>query len=109
MELSSILGLCTAVIAILGLIGAVIARDRSLNQSIRSGDEGIELRVDAKVSALHERINKTRDEFVRRDDFASLISRFDDSVRDLSHEVKGTNDRIDQFMSAIASGKTHAR
>lgn len=71
------------------IVLAAFARDRALMGMINS-----------QTSQIHERINRTRDDFVRRDDLAEHLSRldkqFDDmraDLRSLSAEIRASNGR----------------
>lgn len=74
---------------------ALIASFRSLSASIKSGDD-----------ALHERINRTRDDYVRRVDLDVHIKQLRDSMKELKEETresaKETNKRLDQVLAVLA-------
>lgn len=111
--------LIVAVVAVLGCVGGVIARDRYIAGTITNGDKAVRDEFDRKIAAmkadcdkdanvLHERINKTRDEFVRRDDLDGHLARIEKSISGMHEEQKGTNKRIDEFMTAMASNNGHS-
>ena len=83
-----------AFIGIVGLIGGIIARDRQLTTLIKTGDD-----------QLHERINRTRDDYVRRDDLAQNNARISDDLRQLREELHKSreeqNRRLDVILTAI--------
>lgn len=106
------------IVAVLGCIGGVIARDRYIGSTIANGDKAVREECERKInsvkadcdkdtSVLHERINKTRDEFVRRDDLDGHLARIEKSISGMHEEQKGTNKRIDEFMTAMASSNGH--
>ncbi len=74
---------------------ALIASFRSLAASIKTGDD-----------ALHERINRTRDDYVRRVDLDGHINQLRDGMKELKEEsresAKETNKRLDQVLAALA-------
>ncbi|MBX8802654.1 hypothetical protein HBA92_18110 [Ochrobactrum sp. MR28] len=76
-------------------IVALIASFRSLAASIKTGDD-----------ALHERINRTRDDYVRRVDLDGHINQLRDGMKELKEEsresAKETNKRLDQVLSALS-------
>lgn len=63
--------------AFAAIVGGLIARDRYVLRLITQGDD-----------KLHERINRTRDEYVRRDDLDHHVLRLDASVQSLSKDFK---------------------
>lgn len=80
---------------ILGLVtaaGGLVARDRHVLGKIQSGDD-----------QLHERVNRVRDEYVRRIDLDAHIVRLDASVQKLSEEISrsstATNQRLDALLA----------
>lgn len=89
-------------------IGGLIARDRYINAAITNGDKAVRDEMTKDIGVCHERINKTRDEFVRRDDLDGHLARIEKSIVGMHDEQKGTNKRIDEFMTAIAS-KNHGK
>lgn len=105
----------TAVVLLLGVVGCVggiVARDRYISNTIVSGDKAVrdefdrklevmQVEVDKDAAILHERINKTRDEFVRRDDLDGHLSRIEKNIGAMHDEQKGMNKRLDDFMVAM--------
>ena len=79
-------------------IVALIASFRSLAASIKTGDD-----------ALHERINRTRDDYVRRVDLDGHINQLRDGMKELKEEsresAKETNKRLDQVLAALAQDR----
>lgn len=84
-----------AAFALVGLIGGVIARDRQLSKMITEGDD-----------KLHERVNRVRDEFVRRDDLDNHIHRLDKSIDQLSKDIRDqsaeTTKRLDALIAVMS-------
>lgn len=93
-------GLTTLVI-----VGGIIARDRYVLNLISTGDKAVE----GKVDIVHERINKTRDDFVRRDDLDSHMKRIEGNLEKMYTEQRETNQRIDGFMAAMVNGHNDRR
>lgn len=79
----------------LALIGAF----KSLSKSIKDGDD-----------ALHERINRTRDDYVRRVDLDVHMAQLRGDVKELKNETREstseTNKRLDQVLAALARDKS---
>lgn len=78
---------------IAAMIGGFIARDRYITRTISE-----------KVEKLHTRIDKVRDEHVRRDDLAGHIERFEKSVDEMKEEQRRTNERIDKILAKVSRG-----
>lgn len=93
-------------VGVIGCIGGIIARDRYIASTIANGDKAVRDEMDKKIDVVHERVNKTRDEFVRRDDLDGHLSRIEGTIKSMHEEFKGTNKRIDDFMTAVVNG-TH--
>ena len=78
----------------LSLIGAF----KSLSKSIKDSDD-----------ALHQRINRTRDDYVRRVDMDFHMAQLRGDVKELKDETKEntreTNKRLDQVIAALGQGK----
>ena len=78
--------------------GVLIAAFRSLSASMKSGDD-----------ALHERINRTRDDYVRRVDLDGHVSQLREGMKELKDETrdsaKETNKRLDQVLAVLAQDK----
>ncbi|KXO76680.1 hypothetical protein [Brucella anthropi] len=77
---------------------ALIASFRALSANIKAGDD-----------QLHERVNRVRDEYVRRVDFDDSIKQLRESVKELRDEAregtKETNKRLDQVLAVLAQDK----
>ena len=98
MDLTNLVGWGLTVIVI---VGGIIARDRYLLLTISTGDASLQKELDRRTDVLHERVNKTRDEFVRREDLDGHLQRIEGAMRGMHEEQKGTNKRIDEFMNAM--------
>lgn len=77
---------------------ALIGSFKSLAASIKAGDD-----------ALHERINRTRDDYVRRVDLDGHVNQLRDGMKELRDETREsareTNKRLDQVLAALAQDK----
>jgi hypothetical protein len=73
---------------------ALIASFRSLAASIKAGDD-----------QLHERINRVRDEYVRRVDLDGHVSQLREGMKELKDETREstreTNKRLDQVLAVL--------
>lgn len=77
------------------MVGGFIMRDRQVAKQIKDGDD-----------RLHDRINRVRDDYVRRDDLHNHITRLDDNIKEMRKEMKEetskTNDRLDRLLAEIS-------
>ena len=66
-----------------------------MSSGIKAGDD-----------QLHERVNRVKDEYVRRVDYDDSIKQLRESVKELRNETreetKETNKRLDQVLAALA-------
>ncbi len=80
---------------IAALIGGVVARDRQMSRQIRDGDD-----------KLHERINRVREDYVRRTDLDGHIQRLENNVDHLRAEVREhraeTTKRLDTLVALLS-------
>lgn len=91
------------------VVGAVIARDRQLTNMIHSKAEETAAASTDGDDALHQRINRTRDEmhehFVKRADLDGHLSRIEQRVselrQDMKEERRETNQRLDAVLAAV--------
>lgn len=91
------------------VVGAVIARDRQLTNMIHRKAEETAATSTAGDDALHQRINRTRDEmhehFVKRADLDGHLSRIEQRVselrQDMKEERRETNQRLDAVLAAV--------
>ena len=89
------------------LIGGVVARDRYILNLISKNHEGSIKAVQEATSEIYERINRVKDEYVRRVDLDGHIVRLDHSVNILAEEMRSsttaTNQRLDAILAHFAS------
>ena len=79
------------IIALIGLVGGIVARDRQLMSEIAKGDE-----------KLHDKIAKMQSDYVRRDDLNGHIQSIENSVDQMREEQRETNRRIDVLLTALS-------
>ena len=77
-------------ISVVVLVGGLLTRDRQMANQIRSGDD-----------RLHERINRTRDEYVRRDDLDGHIRRLESSLGEAREEIRHSNSDINKRFDTV--------
>jgi len=92
-------------IALLVLVGGVIARDRSLTNWFTDKVESVRAEADKEAKVLHERINRVRDEYSKRSDLDSYIAQMQTALQGLATEVRShttqTNTRLDALVNAL--------
>lgn len=75
------------------VIGGIIARDRQLTRMIQDGDE-----------KLHDRVNRVREDMVRRTDLDDHLQRVDKSLQTLDANIREqgreTTRRLDQLIAS---------
>ena len=89
-DLSWIIGSAMALVV---MIGGIIARDRQLTRMVQDGDE-----------KLHDRINRVREDMVRRTDLDDHLQRVDKSLQTLDANIREqgreTTRRLDQLIAS---------
>ena len=90
-----------ALFGVVALVGGVITRDRQMSAQIR--------RVEDK---LHERINKVKDDYVKKTDMDEQVRLLRDDIgrmRDEIHEDRAeTNKRLDTIISSVTTSYSQA-
>lgn len=75
------------------MIGGFITRDRQMARQIREGDD-----------SLHDRINRVKDEYVRKDDLDQTVRRLETGMKEMRDEIRHNNTettkRLDQLLAA---------
>lgn len=93
-EVIALLGVAGTII---GIVIAIIGLYRATADKIQKGDD-----------ALHERVNRVRDEYVRRVDLDSHLQRLDQNLKELREEnregTRSMNGRLDTLLAAVVAG-----
>lgn len=91
------------------VILAAMARDRTLFTMIGSVKADVSKvktevgqQIKSAVDPVHERINRVRDEFVRRDDLEGHLNRWEKQFDDLRAEMRRNNENLNTQLSEIA-------
>lgn len=79
-----------AFVAIVSLVGGIIARDRNLMQSINEGDKRVETKVD-----------DIRRDYVRRDDLDKHLMAIESNIKLIREENKESARRLDSFLNML--------
>lgn len=97
-------GISTAV-AFAAIFGGLVARDRALTAMIANGDDSARKEFKAATDALHERVNRTRDEmsekYVRRADLDAHMNRIESSIRDVREDLKDNTQQLTQVLTHL--------
>ena len=111
----------TAVVLILSFSGTIITAFSNLSTRIKKGDDALAALQKQEDDRLHERINRVRDEYVRRDDLDKDITMLERGLDQLRNEMRettkslredmrantaATNDRLDKLIAIFADGTT---
>lgn len=90
--------LIAAAVGVIGVIGGIVARDRYIIRSMADGDE-----------KLHERINRVREDYVRRDDLDGHIARLEKEVSGLKDDQRASSAalmaRLDSLFELIVKAQ----
>ena len=111
-ELKWIIGLALA--SMTSFTGMLIGAFYNMAARVRAGDEVLAAKIDGVGKtvkegddALHQRINRTRDEYVRRDDLDAHISRIYSMMTEQRTEAEkrheATMNRLDKIIEATRS------
>ena len=80
---------------------AAMARDRSLISMFTTMETGLEQRIKAETAPLHERVNRVRDEYVRRDDLEAHLSRMEKQFDEVRAELRRTSETNEKRLAEI--------
>ncbi len=93
-----------AVGLVVTLIGGIVGRDRWMLKQIRDGDEAVKQSVKEGDAELHSRINRTRDDYVRRDDLMTHIERIEGNLREMRAEIHNGNQDLLRIITTKDGG-----
>jgi hypothetical protein len=87
------------------MIGIALSAVLAIGGMLVAAYQKMTTRIDGKTDALHERVNKIREDFVRRDDMDKHMIRFDGNVNELRREIRAshedTNRRLDALLERL--------
>jgi uncharacterized membrane protein len=91
------------------IVLAARSRDAALLTMITNAKEDMARQVKAGVDPLHERINRVRDEYVRRDDLEGhlvrLDNRFDKMEDNIRRGQESVERKFDELTKMLRGGK----
>lgn len=108
MDASQILLIAGALISLVGVVGGIVVRDRYIQRLITDGDAATRRdasaeteKVHGETKQLHERVNRVRDEYVKRVDLDSHIERLDSNIVKLGDDMRTSSERTNQRLDAV--------
>lgn len=94
------------IIALIGLVagltGSAIARDRHIFRQINEGDAKLAKDIIDHAEKLHDRVNRTRDECVRRDELESFRKDMHHHFDRLVAALDRQDQRIEKLISSVS-------
>lgn len=84
-------------IPLVALIGGIIGRDRQVWRAISEGDNGVKEAMSESQDRLHARIDKVREEYVRRDDLEKHQESIEHKLDKIHDDMREINRRFDAF------------
>ena len=97
-EITWVIGVAFTLITI---IGGIIARDRYILGLISKSHESTAREAQRAADKLDDRLNRVKDEYVRRVDLDGHIGRLDNSVQNLTGEMRSSSAQTNQRLDAI--------
>ena len=97
-EITWIVGVAFTLITV---IGGIIARDRYILGLISKGHESTVREAQRAADKLDDRLNRVKDDYVRRVDLDAHIGRLDNSVQSLTSEMRSSSAQTNQRLDAI--------
>lgn len=88
----------TVVISVGGLLAAAF---RSISSRIDTQMVSLRAHADTQVAELHGRVNKVKDDYVRRDDMDKHMTRIDGNVNELRREFRDSHEDTNRKLDAI--------
>lgn len=68
---------------------------------INTMQTGLKDQIEAKTAPLHERVNRVRDEYVRRDDLDGHLSRMEKQFDDIRSEMRRGSAQVEQRLNEV--------
>lgn len=75
------------VVAVVGLIGGIIVRDRQLHKTIDDKVGAVSTRLDTEATNLHNRVNRLRDDMVRHSDLKAHTDRIESMLANVQGQL----------------------
>jgi len=97
-ELRWLIGISITVVVAMATM--LVAAFRALSGKIERGNETMSKAMRDGDDALHERVNRVRDEYVKRIDLDGHLGRIDTTLREIREEQKDMNRQLMAALSA---------
>jgi len=75
------------VVAVIGLVGGIVMRDRQLHKTIDDKVGAVNARLDTETANLHNRINRVRDDMVRHSDLKAHTDRMEGMLANVQGQL----------------------
>lgn len=85
------------------IVLAAMARDRSHTQAIAGVKDDMAREIKSSVDPLHERVNRVRDEYVRRDDLDGHLARLDKRFDEMNAHVQRSHSYVEKRLDEISA------
>lgn len=100
-DMKTVQWLMGVAVAFTALVGGVVTRDRQMAKQIRDSED-----------RMHDRINKVKDDYVKRSDMEACMARISDDVSRLRDEIRedrqATNQRLDTIINSVTKSFSQA-
>ena len=100
-DMQTVQWLIGVAVAFTALVGGVVTRDRQVAKQIRDVE-----------NRMHDRINKVKDDYVKRSDMEAGMARVSDDVSKLRDEIRDdrqeTNRRLDTIIQNVTTSYSQA-
>lgn len=75
------------VVAVIGLVGGVVVRDRQIHQTIDTKVAAVTKRLDTETDNLNDRVNRLRDDMVRQSDLKAHTDRIEGMLGNVQSQL----------------------
>ena len=102
----------STLVALVALVGGIIARDRYILNVISQNHEGSIKAIQQAAQNSNDRIDRVKYEYVRLVNLDGRISHLDSSLKDLTSEMctsaTATNNRLDVLLTHFTKNSTRS-
>lgn len=85
------------------IVLAARSRDTSLMTMIAGAKEDMGRQIKDAADPLHERVNRIRDEYVRRDDLDAHLARVEKRFDEIHHQIQRHSDMTEKRLTEIVT------
>lgn len=87
------------------IIGIAVTAVVAVGTMLAAAFRNLSGHINAQVAVLHGRVNKVKDDYVRRDDLDKHLARIDGNVNELRREIREShadnNTRLDAILNRL--------